>query len=79
VSPVSSDDPLSYTIKLKRGDGNDVQKCTVEAPDIETLETRVEELQQRLEQWAVEYREIQPSDRRPVADDQGTLTGVSES
>lgn len=74
-----SDDPLSYTVKLKRGDGNDVQKCTVTARDIETLERRVEAVRERLDEWADDYREIQPETRRSLADDQGTLTEVGES
>ena len=75
------DDPFSYTVKLKRGDGHDVQKCKVTAPDVETLETRVEEVRERLKRWADEYREIQPDSprRRRVTDDQSSLQEVGES
>ena len=75
------DDPFSYTVKLKRGDGNDVQKCKVTAPDIETLEERVDDARERLEQWAGEYREIQPDGprRRRVTDDQSSLREAGES
>jgi hypothetical protein len=76
---VTDGDPYSYTVKLKRGDGHDVQKCRVTAPDIETLEQRVDAVRERLADWAAEYREIQPADRRPLADDQGTLGEVGES
>lgn len=77
---MSSDDPFSYTVKLKRGDGHDVQKCKVTAPDVETLETRVDDVRERMERWADEYREIQPDQRRrSLAENQGTLTEVGES
>ena len=72
------DDPLTYTVKLKRGDGHDVQKCRVTARDIETLEKRVENVRDRMERWADDYREIQPGRGRNLHDDQGTL-GVGES
>jgi len=67
------DDPYSYTVKLKRGDGHDVQKCKVTAGDIETLERRVEAVRDRLEGWADDYRSIQPSERS-LPDDQGKLS-----
>lgn len=69
-------DEFSYTVKLKRGSGQDVQKCTVTAPDIQLLEERVDAVRQRMQKWAGEYREIQPDDRgRRLADDQ---TGLDE-
>jgi len=76
---MSGDDAFSYTVKLKRGGGNDVQKVTVTAPDIETLETRVEAVRERLEEWAGEYRDIQPDDRRRLTEDQSSLREVGES
>ena len=74
---MADDDPYSYTVKLKRGDGHDVQKCKVTAPDIETLEERVENVRERMEKWAEDYREIQPREGRGLADDQGTLKEAS--
>lgn len=68
------DDPFTYTVKLKRGSGDDVQKCKVTAPDIHTLSERVNEVREQMEDWADEYRDIQPADGRSVADDQGTLS-----
>ena len=69
-------DEFSYTVKLKRGSGEDVQKCTVTAPDIHTLETRVDEVRERLKDWADDYRAIQPDERRRrMSDDQ---TGLDE-
>jgi hypothetical protein len=77
---MSGDDAFSYTVKLKRGGGDDVQKVTVTAPDIETLETRVEAVRERLERWAGDYREIQPDDSsRRLTDDQSSLREVGES
>jgi len=74
-----SDDAFSYTVKIKRGGGDDVQKVTVTAPDIETLETRVEAVRERLERWAEDYREIQPDDSSPrLTDDQSSLREVGE-
>ena len=74
-----SDNPFSYTVKLKRGGGDDVQKCKVTAPDVETLETRVDAVRERMGKWAEEYREIQPRERRPISDDQSSLPEVGES
>ena len=69
-------DEFSYTVKLKRGSGEDVQKCTVTAPDINTLENRVNAVRERLKDWADDYREIQPAERRRrLSDDQ---TGLDE-
>lgn len=77
---MSGDDAFSYTVKLKRGGGDDVQKVTVTAPDIETLESRVEAVRERLERWADDYREIQPDDsRRRLTEDQSSLREVGES
>lgn len=76
---MSGNDAFSYTVKLKRGGGDDVQKVTVTAPDIETLETRVEAVRERLERWADDYRAIQPDDSsRRLTDDQSSLREVGE-
>lgn len=72
------DDPYSYTVKIKRGDGHDVQKCRVTAADYDTLQSRVENVRELLEDKASEFRSIQPSDERPLADDQGTLKEASK-
>ena len=68
-----SSDPFSHTVKLKRGNGKDVQKTKVTAETIEELDERVQEVQDRMENWADGYRAIQPRER-PLADDQDTLT-----
>lgn len=71
-----TDDPYTYTVKLKRGSGSDVQKCKVTAPDIETLQTRVDAVRDQLREWADDYRSIQPDERR-LPDDQSELSEVS--
>jgi hypothetical protein len=69
-----TDDPITYTVKLKRGD--DTQKCKVEAPDIETLTERVDAVRERMAEWAGDYREIQPDDERQLPEDQSDLSEV---
>ena len=71
-------DAFQYEIKLKRGDGHDVQKCKVEAATIDELETKVDQVREKMEDWAVEWRQIQPRDR-PLADDQQDFTEVGEA
>lgn len=66
----------SYTVKLKRGDGHDVQKCTVTAESIEELTERVDAVREKLKRWADDYRDIQPEARRSLADDQSKLQEV---
>lgn len=73
------DDAFSHTLKVKRNGGDDVQKCNITAPDIETLETRVEQTIERMETWADEIASIGTSDARSLADDQGTLQEVGQS
>ncbi len=72
-------DEYSYTVKLKRGDGHDVQKCTVTAGTIDELDEKVDNLTEKMEEWAGEWRSIQPMDRRTLSEDQDTLTEVSRS
>ncbi|WP_136688340.1 DUF7389 domain-containing protein [Halorhabdus amylolytica] len=73
-----SDDVYEYTVKLKRGDGHDVQKCKVTADTIEELDRRVENVREKLADWATEYRAIQPRER-PLADDQQRFEEVGEA
>jgi hypothetical protein len=69
VVAVSSDDPFSYTVKLKRGGGDDVQKCKVTAPDIETLAERVDAVREKMAEWAGDYNEIRPDEERRLAEE----------
>jgi hypothetical protein len=76
---MADDDIYSYTVKLKRGSGDDVQKCKVTAPDIDTLKQRVDAVREKMKRWAEEYAEINPKYRRPITDDQSSLTEAGES
>ena len=73
------DDAFSHTLKMKRNGGDDVQKCTITAPDIETLNERVEQAIERMERWAEDISAIQPADGRTLADDQTNFAEVGES
>lgn len=71
-----TDDDYSYTVKLKRGGGDDVQKCTVTARSIDALEEKVDNVTELMNQQADEYRAIDPEARRPLDDDQSELSEV---
>ncbi|WP_336001470.1 DUF7389 domain-containing protein [Halorientalis halophila] len=74
------EDAYSYTVKLKRSggrDGQDVQKCKVSAPDIETLRERVNNVREEMAGWADDYRNIQPGEGHQLPDDQSDLSEVS--
>ena len=69
------------TVKMTRGGAStnkETIKTTVSAPSIEKLHERVSELRERMEEWSVEFRDIQPSQHRPLPDDQSQL-GESEA
>jgi hypothetical protein len=78
---VSDDEPaFSAVVKLQRGtktDDRDTLKISVEAHDIEQLDHRIEAVRERSEQWAAEFRSIQPQRGREVADDQRELGEVN--
>jgi len=74
-----SDDDLELQIKMTRGGdaGNkETMKATVSAPDVETLDDRVTDLRERMQGWALEFREIQPEEERLLPDDQSQLGEV---
>jgi len=77
---VSDDDPaFSAVVKLQRGtktDDRDTLKISVEAHDIEQLHRRIEDVRERTEQWADEFRAIQPQRGRELTDDQRELGEV---
>lgn len=64
-------------VEVTRGTGTndrDKFKTTVSAPDIDTLTERVDELREEMEEWAEEFRTIQPDgDSRQFGDGQSTL------
>lgn len=76
-----SDDTYSMTVKLQRGtstDDRDTQKVTVTAETIDELAERVEEVREKMEGWATDFRDIQPDPMGPrdTADDQAELSEV---
>lgn len=77
-----ADDPAySAVVKLQRGtktDDRDTLKVSVNAHDIEQLDERVTEIRERSEQWADEFRAIQPQHGPSAPDDQATLEEVDE-
>ena len=64
-------------VEVTRGTGTndrDKFKTTVSAPDIHTLTERVEELREEMEEWAEEFRCIQPEESvRNLTENQSTL------
>ncbi|WP_436909927.1 DUF7389 domain-containing protein [Halosimplex marinum] len=76
-----SDDDIELTVKMTRGgdSGNkETMKATVSAPDVETLNDRVTDLRDRMEEWSLQWRNIQPEEERMLAEDQSRL-GESEA
>ncbi|WP_144901396.1 DUF7389 domain-containing protein [Halobellus captivus] len=76
-----TEDDIELTVKMTRGgsSGNkESMKATVSAPNIETLNDRVNKLREKMEDWSVEFRNIQPGKVRQIADDQSQL-GESEA
>jgi len=70
------DDDLKLTVKMTRaGDsGNkETMKATVSAPTVDDLNDRVTKLKDRMDEWALEFRNIQPEQDRMLADDQSRL------
>lgn len=73
-----SDDEEVYETKvvITRGTGtNDRDKIStkVTAPTLSVLTDRVEELRAETEEWAADFREIEPERGRQLADDQSQL------
>ena len=76
------DDAFEFEAKIQRGNGTDDRdtfKAKVSANTIDELDEKVEQVRERIEDYAQEFRQIQPGEeRRPLADDQSTL-GEAES
>lgn len=75
-----SDDSYEYTVKLSRGtkrDDRDTQKVKVRADTIDQLQAKVEAVKEQLQDWASDFREIQPQEDRHLADDQSELGEIS--
>lgn len=71
------DDAFEFEAKIQRGNGTDDRdtfKAKVSADTIGDLDEKVEEMREKIEDWAVEFRRIQPADAEPELDeDQSTL------
>lgn len=71
-----TDDDLELTVKMTRGgdSGNkETMKAQVSAPTVDELDERVRNLKEKMDDWALEFRSIQPEERRMLAEDQSTL------
>lgn len=72
------EDAFSTTLKLTRGtstDDRDTIKVQVSAPSVDALDRRVDDLRERMESWADDLREVQPTGRS-THDDQQDLRSV---
>jgi len=68
MSSDEDDEAFEYTVKLQRGDGTDDRdkhKATVSAETIDELEQKVERVREMMQQWAGEFRAIQPDEESP--------------
>ncbi|WP_312907054.1 DUF7389 domain-containing protein [Natronosalvus caseinilyticus] len=78
---MSDEDALEITVELTRGtstDDRDKIRAKVSAGNVDELEHKVEQVRERLEQWAEDLREVQPSretvrDHASLDEDQTTL------
>jgi hypothetical protein len=79
---VPDDDPFSLKVKMTRGTSakdKDVFTANVAAPDIDTLKRRVEAIRDEMQDWADDFRVIQPDpDENRPHDDQQALDEVTE-
>jgi hypothetical protein len=72
------DDAFEFEAKIQRGNGTDDRdtfKAKVSADTIGELDEKVAEMQSKIEEWAVEFRHIQPGAERRLPEDQKTLGG----
>lgn len=72
------DDAFQFEAKIQRGNGTDDRdsfKAKVSADTIDELDDKVEQIRDRLEGYAYEFRQIQPGERRDLPEDQSTLGG----
>ncbi|MFW5959441.1 MAG: DUF7389 domain-containing protein [Natronomonas sp.] len=74
------EEAFSLDVKIQRGNGTDDRdtlKATVSADTLEELDEKVDHVQDRMGEWAVGFRRIQPSEQRYLDDDQTALDEVS--
>ena len=78
---MSDDAAFSVKVKMTRGTSakdKDVFTAEVSAADIGTLTRRVEKMREQMEDWAQDFRVIQPDgNERRLPDDQQGLEEVS--
>jgi hypothetical protein len=70
------DDAFEFEAKIQRGNGTDDRdtfKAKVSADTIDELDDKVAQVRERIEEYAAEFRQIQPQETRTLADDQATL------
>jgi DNA-directed RNA polymerase alpha subunit len=70
-------DAYSLTVELTRGgDSNnrDKMKAKVSADSVEELREKVEAVRSEMQEWADDFRNIQPQVRRQLPDDQSELS-----
>ncbi|MCD2199071.1 hypothetical protein LPA44_04050 [Halobacterium sp. KA-4] len=76
---MSDEAAFSTTVKLTRGtstDDRDTIKTTVSAPDVETLNDRVDAVKAYMAEWADDLRDVQPEASRRTSEDQQDLGSV---
>jgi len=77
---MSDNDAFSTTVKITRGtstDDRDTINTTVSAPDVETLNERVEAVKAYMAEWADDLRDVQPETSRRTDEDQQDLGSVT--
>lgn len=76
------DDAFEFEAKIQRGNGTDDRdtfKAKVSANSIRELDDKVDQVRSKIEDWATDFRQIQPSEERHLADDQATLQESGEA
>jgi len=74
----ADEDAFEFEAKIQRGNGTDDRdtfKAKVSADTIEELDEKVAQVRERIEEYATDFRQIQPQEKRTLADDQATLNG----
>jgi len=72
----------SVTVEILRGtdtDDRDKMTVTVEAEDIEQLDHKVSRVRERMEEWADEFRAIQPRREQLSDEDQAALHMIRDA
>jgi len=73
------EDAFSTTVTLTRGTGSrdkDKLKVKVSAPTVDALHERVQNVRERMDSWAADFRQVQPTEGRNVDESQQDLGSV---